>query len=197
MYLSPNGEVHLLELRDVFGIGVERTSDVGILNLVVLLQAQVSLFQQFQLTGNGLAGLGELLVFLANEEIAPEHRQQDGNDQTRGGEQPVALTADGVVAVLLDDGQDVVDFDLAQPAVVEVDIVRELDGEVQHVRIAVPDGLGDVDVAGDHEVVREDGRPVHQDAVFPALAAFEREEMLMLLQMIKSKKKHQQNLKVI
>ena len=64
-------------------------------------------------------------------------------------------------------------------AVVEDDVVRELDGEVQHVRIAVPDGLGDVDVAGDHEVVREDGRPVHQDAVFPALAAFERQEMLM------------------
>ena len=64
-------------------------------------------------------------------------------------------------------------------AVVEDDAVRELDGEVQHVRIAVPDGLGDVDVAGDHEVVREDGRPVHQDAVFPALAAFERKEMLL------------------
>ena len=64
--------------------------------------------------------------------------------------------------------------------VVEDDVVRELDGEVQHVRIAVPDGLGHVHVARNHEVVREDGRPVHQDAVFPALAAFEREEMLML-----------------
>ena len=72
------------------------------------------------------------------------------------------------------------DGSAAVRAVIEDDVVRELDGEVQHVRIAVPDGLGDVYVAGDHEVVREDGRPVHQDAVFPAFPAFEREEMLML-----------------
>jgi len=68
----------------------------------------------------------------------------------------------------------------AEGAVVEDDVVRELDGEVQHVRIPVPDGLGDVDVAGDDQMVRENGRTVHQDAVFPPLPTFERKEVLAL-----------------
>ena len=64
--------------------------------------------------------------------------------------------------------------------VVEDDIVRELDGEVQHVRIPVPDGLRDMNVPGNHQMVREDRRPVDQDAVLAAFPALEGKEMLMV-----------------
>ena len=68
----------------------------------------------------------------------------------------------------------------AKRAVVEDDIVRKLDGEVQHVRIAVPDGLGNVDIAGDDQMVRENGGAVHQDAVFPSLPPLEGQKVLAL-----------------
>ena len=58
-------------------------------------------------------------------------------------------------------------------AVVEDRAVGVAACEIEHVDIAVPDGLRDVGVAGEDEVVREDRIGVDLDVVGAALAAFE------------------------
>ena len=63
-------------------------------------------------------------------------------------------------------------------AVVEDGVVWVFGREVQHVRQMVPDGLREMLVAGDDEVVLEDGVRVDLDMVAAALAPLEEEVAL-------------------
>ena len=51
-----DGEEKLLEFGDVFCLRIERTTDVCVLNLVVLFQQAIGLLQHVQLTGYRLTG---------------------------------------------------------------------------------------------------------------------------------------------
>ena len=64
-------------------------------------------------------------------------------------------------------------------AVVENGIALQVAGEVEGVHEAVPDRLVHVAVAGDDQVVREDGVRIDLDAVEPALAALEAQVSLL------------------
>ena len=65
-------------------------------------------------------------------------------------------------------------------AVVEHQVVLQGGGQVQHVREAVPDGLRNMGVPRNHQVVGEDGGAVHQDVVLAPLAPFEGKGVLVL-----------------
>ena len=64
--------------------------------------------------------------------------------------------------------------------VVENDIVAHGGRQVQHIRETVPDGLGNVDVPRNYQMIGENGCPVYQDIVLAALPSLEREGVLML-----------------
>ena len=58
------------------------------------------------------------------------------------------------------------------------DIAVQGFGEVEHVHVAVPDGLGHMGLRADDQVVRENREKIGQDVVFPALPALETDGML-------------------
>ena len=65
-------------------------------------------------------------------------------------------------------------------AVVEDNVSFQLGCQVQHVRETVPDSLRRMDVAGDYQMVGEDGSAVDKDIVLTALSALERKGVLVL-----------------
>ena len=73
-------------------------------------------------------------------------------------------------------------FRNGRPAVrgiVEDHVVPQLPGQVQHVRIAVPDGLGGMDIPRNDQVVRKNRSPVDQNGIFASFASLEGKRMLV------------------
>ena len=118
--------IQFLQLFDIICAGIKRLADIFCLNLVRFRQQTIGFFQLLVSLSNRSISQLHLLYLFSNQDGADSQHNQQSESHCYAKKHDITLRLQVIVSTLLDNRQNISDFNLSLTGIIEIRIVQSL-----------------------------------------------------------------------